>query len=102
VGDEEVSLTVFVLEVAEQIDQLGLDRDIQRADGFDAHDELRFDGEGADRLAGSFGWWAAWRESGCAVFVTNGGPMFADVTDPEFLEMIGEDADTDIFANHAI
>jgi len=62
----------------------------------------RFDGAGADRMAGSFGWWAAWRESGCAVFVTNGGPMFADVDDPDFLAMIGEDADTDIFERYAI
>ena len=47
VRDEQVGDAVFLLEVLEEVDDLGLDGDIERADGFIADDQFRFDGEGA-------------------------------------------------------
>ena len=47
VGDEEVRDASLLLQILEQVDDLRLDRDIQGADRFVAHDQFRFDGEGA-------------------------------------------------------
>ncbi len=54
VGDEEVSEAAFPLEILEEIDDLGLDADVEGADGLVADDESRFHGKGpgdADALA---------------------------------------------------
>jgi hypothetical protein len=40
VGDEQVSQVQLVLQVFQQIDDLGLDRDVQRGDGFVGHDQF--------------------------------------------------------------
>ena len=42
IGDAEL-----VAQVEEQVQQLGLDRDVERADGLVGDDHLRVDGEGA-------------------------------------------------------
>jgi len=47
VGNEKVGEVKFFLEVHQKVDDLGLNRDIECADGFVANNELRFDGEGA-------------------------------------------------------
>ena len=47
VGNEEVGEVKFFLEVHQKVDDLGLNRHIECADGFVADDELRFDGESA-------------------------------------------------------
>ena len=47
VGNKEVGEVKFFLEVHQKIDDLGLNRDIEGADGFVADDKLWFDGEGA-------------------------------------------------------
>jgi hypothetical protein len=47
VGNEEISKVELFLEVHQEVDDLGLNRDIECADRFVADDELRFDGEGA-------------------------------------------------------
>ena len=47
VGDKEVSKVELFLKIHEEVDDLGLDRDIEGTDRFIADDKLRFDGEGA-------------------------------------------------------
>jgi hypothetical protein len=47
VGNEKVGKVKFFLKVHQKVDDLGLNRDIECADGFVADDKLRFDGEGA-------------------------------------------------------
>ena len=47
VGNEEISKVELFLEIHQEVDDLGLDRDIECADRFVADDKLRFDGEGA-------------------------------------------------------
>jgi len=47
VGNEKVGEVKFFLKVHQKVDDLGLNRDIECADGFVANNELRFDGEGA-------------------------------------------------------
>ena len=47
VGDKEVSKVELFLKIHEEVDDLGLDRDIEGTDRFVADDKLRFDGEGA-------------------------------------------------------
>ena len=47
VRDEQVGDAALFLQVLEQVDDLGLDADIQSADGFVANDEFGFDGERA-------------------------------------------------------
>ena len=47
VADEEVGEVEFFLEVLEEADDLGLDADVEGADGFVTDDEAGFDGEGA-------------------------------------------------------
>ena len=46
VGNEQVAEASFVLQVSEQVEDLGLDRQIEGADGFVEHDEF---GRGHDR-----------------------------------------------------
>ena len=40
VGDEQVGNLAFFLEILEKIEDLRLDRDVQRADGFVADDKI--------------------------------------------------------------
>ena len=47
VGDEEVGEAEAILQVGEEVDDLGLDGDVEGADGLVADDEVGFDGEGA-------------------------------------------------------
>ena len=47
VGDKEVSKVELFLEIHQEVDDLGLDRDIEGTDRFVADDKLRFDSEGA-------------------------------------------------------
>jgi len=47
VRDEQISEAEFLLQVLEQIDDLRLDRHVERRDGFVAHDQLRLDRERA-------------------------------------------------------
>src|SRR5215217_1141493 len=47
VGDEEVGQTELLLEVFEEVDDLGLDRDVEGGDRFVADDEVGVGGEGA-------------------------------------------------------
>ena len=47
VGDKEVSKVELFLKIHEEVDDLGLDRDIEGTDRFVADDKFRFDGEGA-------------------------------------------------------
>src|SRR3954471_2454921 len=54
VGDEEVREPELLLQVLEQVEDLRLDRDVERRDGLVAHDQLRIQGEcarDADALA---------------------------------------------------
>ena len=54
VGDEQIRQVVFALEINEQINNLRLDGNVERAHSFVTNDELRFNGEGtrdADPLA---------------------------------------------------
>ena len=44
VGDEQVRKSKLVLEILQQIDNLGLNADVQGADNFIAHNEFWFDG----------------------------------------------------------
>src|SRR5215831_169051 len=46
-GDEEISESKLLLQVFQQIDDLGLDRDVKRRDWLVADDQLRFDRERA-------------------------------------------------------
>ncbi len=46
VGDEEIGQPEIVLQILEQIDDLRLNRDVERRDRFVANDEVRLDGEG--------------------------------------------------------
>ena len=61
VGDEEVGEAEVGLEVGEEVEDLGLDGDVEGGDGFVADDELGAQGQGAgdaDALAlaaGEFG-----------------------------------------------
>ena len=45
VGDEEVGQPELALEPLEQVDDLRLDRDVERADGLVGHDQVRVEGE---------------------------------------------------------
>ena len=47
VGDEEVGEAQLLLEVLEEVEDLGLDGDVEGRDGLVADDELRVEGEGA-------------------------------------------------------
>ena len=47
VSDEEIGQSEFLLQVLEQIDDLGLDRDVERGYGLVADDQLRLDRERA-------------------------------------------------------
>src|SRR5215208_5185253 len=47
VGDEEISEAELALEVAQQVEHLGLDGDVQRGDGLVADDELGVNADGA-------------------------------------------------------
>jgi hypothetical protein len=47
VGDEEVGEVELGLEVLEQVDDLGLDRDVEGGDRLVADDQLGVEGEGA-------------------------------------------------------
>ena len=47
VGNEKVSKVELFLKIHEEVDDLGLDRDIEGTDRFVADDKFRFDGEGA-------------------------------------------------------
>ena len=47
VGNKEISKVELFLEIHQKVDDLGLNRDIECADGFVANNKLRFDGEGA-------------------------------------------------------
>ena len=54
VGDEQVCELILLLQLLEQVDDLGLDGHVQGADGLVAHHELRVQGQGpgdADALA---------------------------------------------------
>ena len=54
VGDEEVSEPQLLLEIVEQVEDLALDRDVERRDRLVAHDEVRVEREhpgDADALA---------------------------------------------------
>ena len=52
VADEDVGETEALLQRAHQVDDLRLDRDVERRHGFICHDQPRLDGEGArDRQA---------------------------------------------------
>ena len=54
VGDEQVGQVELLLQVLEQVDDLGLNRHVERRDRLVAHDEARLDGErasDADALA---------------------------------------------------
>ena len=46
VADEQIGESELGLEVLEQVDDLRLNRDVQRRDRFVAHDELRVEGDG--------------------------------------------------------
>ena len=46
-GDEDQRDAQLLLQVHEQVDDLGLDGYVQRGNGFIGHDELRMDGQGA-------------------------------------------------------
>ena len=53
-GDEEVGEPQLLLEIVEQVEDLALDRDVERRDRLVAHDEVRVEREGtgdADALA---------------------------------------------------
>lgn len=47
VGDEEIGQLKFFLQVHEEVDDLGLDGDVQGADGLVADDETGIEGQGA-------------------------------------------------------
>jgi len=47
VGNEQVGQAELFLEILEQVDDLGLDRDIEGAHGLIADDEFRLHGQGA-------------------------------------------------------
>ena len=47
VRDEEVGELELLLQVLEQVDDLRLDRDVERRDGLVGHDEVGVDGESA-------------------------------------------------------
>src|SRR4051812_3017857 len=47
VGDEQVREPELLLQVLEQVEDLGLDRDVERRDGLVTHDQLRVQGQGA-------------------------------------------------------
>ncbi len=54
VGDEEIGQAEVLLQFDEQVEDLGLDRDIERGNRFVADDEFRLEGEragDADALA---------------------------------------------------
>ena len=54
VGDEQVGQAQLPLELLEQVEHLGLDRDVERGHGLVAHDEVRLQHErpgDADALA---------------------------------------------------
>ena len=67
VGDEEVGEAELLLQVLEQVEDLGLDRDVERRDGLVGDDQLRVQGErpgDADALALAAG--ELVRDSGCS------------------------------------
>lgn len=45
VADEDQCEVELVAQVAEQVEDLRLQRDVERGDGFVAHEDLRFDDE---------------------------------------------------------
>ena len=54
VGDEQIGEAELLLEILQQVDDLGLDRDVQRRDGLVADDQLGLERErscDADPLA---------------------------------------------------
>ena len=46
-GDENEAEPEFAHELGEQVEDLGLDGDVEGGDGFVGHDDARFEGEGA-------------------------------------------------------
>ena len=47
VGDEEVGQPELLLQIEQQIEDLGLHRDVERGDRLVGHDQARIEGQGA-------------------------------------------------------
>ena len=45
-GDDDIRQLKFILKVDQQVDNLGLNRDVQRGDGFIADNDLGVEGQG--------------------------------------------------------